>query len=50
MAENLSFMREPHGSSFAFSAAFKRVRGVAPKEHRESAGQSRPTLLEEVRS
>lgn len=32
--------RVGYGSSFALSAAFKRVRGVAPKEHRESAGQS----------
>ncbi|MBC2641372.1 MULTISPECIES: AraC family transcriptional regulator [unclassified Rhodococcus (in: high G+C Gram-positive bacteria)] len=27
-----------YGSAFALSAAFKRVRGVSPKEHREMAG------------
>ena len=30
--------RVGYGSGFALSAAFKRVRGVSPKEHREMAG------------
>jgi AraC-like DNA-binding protein len=30
--------RVGYGSGFALSAAFKRVRGMSPKEHREMAG------------
>jgi AraC-like DNA-binding protein len=29
-----------HGSAFALSAAFKRVRGISPKEHREQAASN----------
>jgi AraC-like DNA-binding protein len=28
-----------YGSAFALSAAFKRVRGISPKEHRERAAR-----------
>ena len=46
--------RVGYGSSFALSTAFKRVRGVAPKEHRDGAGLASratvDTLVKEVRS
>jgi len=29
-----------YGSAFALSAAFKRVRGISPKEHRERAARN----------
>jgi AraC-like DNA-binding protein len=29
-----------YGSSFALSAAFKRVRGISPQQHRVRAGRS----------
>ena len=32
-----------YGSAFALSTAFKRVRGVSPREHRNGAPVARPT-------
>jgi len=33
-----------YGSSFALSAAFKRVRGISPRQHRDHAARHRPPI------